>query len=62
MSRNLTGSMVGNDFSPSRFTNGAFTTNKSKELSCFKTMSAITPYRSVSIFQSASRIGISSNS
>lgn len=62
MSRNLTGSMVGNDFSPSRFTNGAFATNKSKELSCFKTMSAITPFRTVSMFQSTSRIVMSSNS
>jgi hypothetical protein len=58
-SRNNIGSIVTNDFSPSRFTNGAFATNKSKELSCFKTMSAITPFRSVSIFQTASRIGLS---
>ncbi len=49
ISRNNAGSMVANDFSPSRITIGAFGTNKSKELSCFKTMSAITPYRSVSI-------------
>lgn len=60
-SRNNTGSMLGNDFSPSRITIGAMG-NKSKELSCFKTMSAISPYRSMSMFQSTGRVGISTYS
>jgi hypothetical protein len=49
ISRNNMASMVANDFSPSRITIGG-TGNRSKELSCFKTMSAVTPFRSMSIF------------
>jgi len=49
ISRNNTASMVANDFSPSRITIGGIG-NRSKELSCFKTMSAVTPFRSMSIF------------
>jgi hypothetical protein len=50
---NHSSTLLGQDFSPSRIT----LANKSKELSCFKTLSAVTPYRSVSIFNTISKIG-----